>query len=101
MKINWDEIVWEEIAPGARQKYVVRENLKLRLVEFTSEFVESDWCRKRHVGTVVTGACVIEFADRSQVYAAGDGVFLLGGEAEKHRARVPLGNVCFLFVEDV
>ncbi len=100
MKINWDELAWEEVALGARQKYVVREGIKLRLVEFTSAFVEADWCRKRHVGTVVSGACVIDFADRSQVFAPGDGLFILGGEAEKHRARVPVGTVSLLMVEE-
>jgi len=99
MKINWDELAWETVAPGARQKFAVREGIQLRLVEFTEDFVETDWCRKRHVGTVVSGVCMIDFADHSQMFAAGDGLFILGGEAEKHRARVPLGTACLLLVE--
>ena len=99
MKINWDELAWEEVAPGARQKTVVRASSKLRLVEFTADFVEVGWCLKKHIGCVLAGDLIIDFADSAQSYAAGDGLFILGGEAEKHRARVPVGTVCLLMVE--
>lgn len=100
-RINWNEIAWEEVAPGARQKTVIRANHQLRLVEFTAEFVEVGWCRKKHIGCVMEGELRIDFADSTQVYAAGDGLFILGDEAEKHRVRVQGGVARLLLVEEV
>ena len=100
MKINWNELAWEEVAPGARQKTVVRASSKLRLVEFTADFVEVGWCSRKHIGCVLEGDLILDFADSTQIYAAGDGLFILGGEAEKHRARVQGGVAPLLLIEE-
>lgn len=101
VKVNWDELPWEDVAPGARQKTVIRENRKLRLVEFTAHFVEVGWCQKQHIGCVLEGDLLLDFADGTQICSAGDGLFILGGEAEKHRARVQGGVARLLLVEEV
>ncbi len=48
-KINFAELSWDESNVGIRSKAVVRNGKKLRLVEFTSEFVEYDWCITGHI----------------------------------------------------
>jgi len=59
-KVDFDALPWQSSLPGARFK-VHRDGAKqLRLVEFTSEFVEPDWCEKGHVGLVVSGALEID-----------------------------------------
>lgn len=93
--IDFDALPWQSPAPGVRFKAVSRGGQKLRLVEFSAGFVEADWCRKAHTGWVLEGALEIEFAEGTATYRAGQGVFLLAGEAERHKARV-VGKVARL-----
>jgi pimeloyl-ACP methyl ester carboxylesterase len=58
-KINFTELSWDESNVGTRSKAIVRNGRKLRLVEFTSEFVEYDWCIKGHIGYVWHPAVIL------------------------------------------
>lgn len=87
-KIDFSEIPWERPARGVKFKAVFRDGKKLRLVEFSSDFVEEDWCVKGHIGYVLQGELEISFADKSLRFSAGDGLFIIAGESEKHKARV-------------
>lgn len=100
-KINFAELPWEESDVGARFKAVIRESRKLRLVEFTSDFVEHDWCVKGHAGYVLDGELEITFSDRTERFAAGDGILIVGGEDERHKAKVIGSVVRLILVEEV
>jgi hypothetical protein len=100
VRVDFASLAWEETAAGARSKAFVRGDKKLRLVEFTSEFREADWCVKAHVGCVLEGALEIVFDERTESFAAGDGIFIEGGERERHRAKVVGSPVKLLLVED-
>lgn len=54
-RVDFSSMPWEESGHGARSKSVSRDGKKLRLIEFTREFIEHDWCRKGHVGDVLEG----------------------------------------------
>ena len=98
-KVDFSSLAWEQMAPGARYKSVVRGGRKLRLVEFTRRHEETKWCTKEHIGMVLSGEVEIEFAHRVERYRARDGIFILGGEAEKHIARVVTYMVRMVLVE--
>jgi quercetin dioxygenase-like cupin family protein len=98
-KVDFSSLFWKQTAPGARYKSVVRKGRKLRLVEFTRRHEETTWCTKEHIGMVLSGEVEIEFANRVERYRAGDGIFILGGEAEKHIARVVTYMVRMVLVE--
>lgn len=100
LRINFDALAWEQVAPGVRFKASTRAGRKLRLVEFTNDFVESDWCLKSHFGYVLEGELEIAFPHTTQTFSAGDGLVILGGEAEKHRARVTSGVARLILVEE-
>jgi quercetin dioxygenase-like cupin family protein len=97
-KVDFAALPWEEMAVGARSKAFVRDGKKLRLVEFTNEFVEHEWCLKSHTGYVLEGEMEITFADRKEHLRAGDGIFIAGGERERHRARVAAGALLRLIL---
>lgn len=99
-KVDFAALPWQVAAPGARFKAVVRQDKKLRLVEFSREFVELDWCTKGHVGCVLSGEFELEFTGHTERFVAGDGIFIQAGEAEKHRAHVPGEPVTMLLVEE-
>ncbi|HEV7510108.1 MAG TPA: hypothetical protein VGO27_00315 [Candidatus Acidoferrum sp.] len=73
---------------------------KLCLVEFTSEFVEQDWCFKGHIGCILEGELDITFAGKTERFSAGDGIFIVGEEEERHKAKATGSVVRLLLVED-
>jgi quercetin dioxygenase-like cupin family protein len=100
-KVDFKALPWEEMAVGARSKAFVRDGRKLRLVEFTHRFVEHEWCLKSHTGYVLEGEMELTFDDRTERLSAGDGIFIAGGERQRHRARVVAGSsLRLILVED-
>ncbi|HVG34616.1 MAG TPA: cupin domain-containing protein [Pyrinomonadaceae bacterium] len=100
-KVDFKVLPWEETAVGARSKAFVGDGKKLRLVEFTEEFVEHEWCLKSHTGYVLEGEMEITFDDGTERLSTGDGIFIAGGERQRHRARVAAGSsLRLILVED-
>lgn len=99
-KINFLLISWEAPDVGVRSKLVARGGKRLRLVEFTSAFVERDWCLKGHVGYILEGELEILFSDHSEWFAVGDGIMIAGGEGWRHKARALSSSVRLILVED-
>jgi quercetin dioxygenase-like cupin family protein len=69
------------------------------MVEFSSEFVEPDWCEKGHIGFVLDGTLEVSFKTHAVVYPAGSGLFIPPGSA--HKARSLTTTVHLVLVEDV
>lgn len=92
---------WQVTAPGARQKMAEHAGKRVRLIEFTGEFVEREWCSRGHAGYVLEGAMAVALESGGVVrFAPGDALVLRAG-VDKHKARM-LGPLVRLFlVEDV
>jgi hypothetical protein len=60
-RIDFDALPWESPARGARFKVFRGGGKKVRVVEFTREFVEPDWCEKGHIGFVLKGELEVDF----------------------------------------
>lgn len=85
---------------GVRSKVFKQGKRQLRLVEFSKEFVEPDWCTKGHIGCVVEGEFEIDFSGELIVFKPGDGLFIPVGEKGKHMARALTDTATLLLVED-
>jgi hypothetical protein len=86
-KVDFDSLAWQPSSTSARYK-VHREGARqLRLVEFTSEFVEPHWCEKGHIGLVLTGTLEIDFGGQLVWYSAGSGIVISPGPSSAHKAR--------------
>jgi quercetin dioxygenase-like cupin family protein len=94
--IDFPKMEWEDPSPGLRQKTHTMGNLKLRLVEFSEQFTEPDWCRKGHIGYVIEGQLEIDFDGKATLFKAGDGVYIPGGEASRHIAKIAKGEKALL-----
>jgi len=90
--IDFDRIAWESPAPGIRIKRQALGNRTIRLVEFSEQFAEKDWCTKGHTGYVLKGALTIDFSRTSITFGFGDGLHIPEGEDNKHRAHVARGE---------
>ena len=99
-KIYFETIQWESPAEGVRFKAYQQGGRKLRLVEFTKEFIEPDWCTKGHIGYVLEGQMEIDFDGKVILFGPGDGVFIPEGEEHKHKGRVLTDTVKVILVED-
>ena len=88
-------------AVGVRFKVYKHKGTRLRLLEFTDEFTETDWCTKGHVGYILEGRLEVNFGGNEVVFNAGDGVFIPAGEKDKHMGRPLTKVVKMIFVEDV
>jgi quercetin dioxygenase-like cupin family protein len=100
-KIDFGSMSWTSPTEGVRFKVFKQDGRQIRLVEFRRGFTEPDWCRKGHIGYILEGECEIDFAGRCVRYKAGDGIFILAGEADRHMARVIGEVVRVVLVEDV
>jgi len=100
-RILFESLEWQNGIPGARFKAFRSGTKQLRLLEFTSEFVEPDWCEKGHVGFVVQGELEIDFHGNLVRYPEGSGLFIPSGSASGHKARSVTPTVLLFLVEDI
>lgn len=100
-KVVFDSLAWQAALPGARSKVFGDGQKQMRLLEFTSGFVEPDWCEKGHVGIVLRGELEIDFDGKIVRYEEGAGVFIPQGASTKHKARSVTPMVLLFLVEDV
>ena len=100
-RVDFDSIESETPMVGVRFKAFVRGGKRLRLVEFSREFVEPDFCRAGHIGMILEGRMEIDFDGEVVQFGPGDGVFIPPGEEHKHKARVLTDTVTAILVEDV
>ncbi|HJR05658.1 MAG TPA: hypothetical protein VJ842_00050 [Pyrinomonadaceae bacterium] len=99
-KVDFTSLQWESPAAGTRSKSIIRKGKKLRLVEFTRELIEQEWCVKGHTGYVLEGELEISFNTQAERFTAGDGILISGGERERHKARAISPTVKLVLVED-
>ncbi|NQT02548.1 MAG: cupin domain-containing protein [Planctomycetes bacterium] len=100
-RIDFESMAWESPADGVKVKAYEQDGKKLRLVEFSKEFVEPDWCTKGHIGYILEGQMEIDFDGDKEVFGPGDGVFIPAGQEHKHKGRVLTDKVKAILVEDV
>lgn len=100
-RILFDELEWQDGIRGARFKVFRSGNKQIRLLEFTSEFIEPDWCEKGHVGFVVQGELEIDFRGTVLRYPQGAVLNIPSGAKSGHKAR-SIAKVTQLFlVEEI
>jgi quercetin dioxygenase-like cupin family protein len=98
--IDFAAMPWESPARGVRVKQVLRGIHRIRLVEFSEDFTEADWCIKGHIGFVIDGSLEVDFDGRIVELHPGNGLFIPPGEASKHKACVRRGKATLFVVEN-
>ena len=98
-RIGFDTLDWESQLPGVRYKAFQRGGTRLRVAEYSRDFVAPDWCREGHVGYVLEGEVDIDFNGEVVRFSAGDGVFIPEGEENRHKPTVVTDVVRLVLVE--
>jgi hypothetical protein len=99
-RVDFGSIPWEQPAAGVRFKAYEQAGRRLRLAEFTRDFVEPDWCTKGHIGYVLEGQMEVSFHGRVVTFRSGDGLFIPPGSDHGHKARVLTDLVRVILIED-
>ena len=86
--LRFEDIPWNDIAPGAREKAFQCDSKTVRVLQLSPGFEEVEWCRRQHLGFIVSGSLEIQFTNRVLKYEQGDGISIAAGEISKHSARV-------------
>ena len=100
-RVDFESMEWESPADGVRFKAYERGGQKLRLVEFSKDFIEPDWCSMGHVGYILQGQIEIDLDGKKEVFEPGDGLFIPAGQEHKHKGRVLTDVVRSILVEDI
>lgn len=100
-RVDFDPIPWQSPLEGVRFKAFVDGGRRVRLVEYSREFVEPEWCLKGHIGYVLDGEFEIDFNGHIVHYAPGDGIFIPSGEEHKHKAHPLSDLVRVVLVEEL
>jgi quercetin dioxygenase-like cupin family protein len=100
--VDLEELPWTSSAPGVRDKIAVRGDRRVRLVEFSEDFVEMGWCTSGHEGQVLEGELTIRFASGGNLRAKrGDIILIPAGEEHAHRPEMQqCERALLLFFED-
>jgi hypothetical protein len=98
--IDFDALPWESPRPGVRFKAWREGGRQLRLLEFSLDFVEADWCEKGHSGYVLRGSLEVEFKHHTAIYREGSGIHIPAGPACGHKARALTPKALLFLVED-
>jgi quercetin dioxygenase-like cupin family protein len=99
-RIVFDQIEWHSPQPGVRFKAARIGSNQVRLVEFTSEFVEREWCEKGHAGFVLAGELEIDFSGHVVQFPEGSALLIPAGRDHRHKARVLTPLVRLFLVEE-
>ena len=100
-RVLFDSLEWQSSIHGARFKAFRSGSKQVRLVEFTSEFIEPDWCVKGHIGFVIQGELEIDFHGHLVRYPEGSGVFIPSGSASGHKGRSITPTALLFLVEEI
>jgi len=90
--VKFDDITWDTSNVGVAQKVYIQGNEKLRLIKFKEDFIEKDWCLKKHQGYVLDGEMKIDFNGEVLSYKKGDGIWIGEGEEFKHKVMIEKGK---------
>ncbi|MFH0777803.1 MAG: cupin domain-containing protein [Candidatus Eisenbacteria bacterium] len=98
-RIDFDELEWKSPIEGVRDKSVVQDGRRVRLVEY-SRSMPPHWCEKGHFGYVLEGEMEVEYPGETVVYKEGHGILIPSGCEHRHRARILTERALVFFIEE-
>jgi len=101
IRINFDQIEWDNKSAGMRVKRVVRNGKQLRLVEIGPDSGEANWCEEGHVGYILEGELETNINGSVERMSAGDALLIPSGRQYRHKSKAVGSAVRLVLIEDV
>lgn len=97
-------VEWEGVRPTehagtvgkALWRTIEKENLRVRMVEYTPGYVADHWCQRGHVLLVLEGELITDLEDGRQFTLAAGSSYQVADGASSHRSRSPKGARLFI-----
>jgi hypothetical protein len=99
--IDWSAIEKEEkkgLTGKATWQVVQMGKVRIRRLEYSSDYSADHWCSKGHVIHCLEGDMHTELEDGRIMHLAAGQTYIVGDDSEAHRSRTEKG--CVLFVVD-
>ena len=97
--VNWDEVEAEKhngLTGYALWKIKNVGNIRLRLVEYSSNYSADHWCDKGHIIYCLKGEMTTELKDGSRHILKQGMVYHVGDNADSHRSYTEKGVLLFI-----
>ena len=99
--LNWETIVKEEhkgITGTATWQIFKMGDIRVRMVEYSSNYFADHWCKKGHIIYCISGEMITELEDGRQFTLSQGMTYHVGDDSEAHRSKT--ANGCTLFIVD-
>lgn len=96
--VKFKDLEWEIPATGVRQKKLTKNSKQVRLIEFTDQLLEEEWCIKGHIGYVLEGELSIDFKGKVVHYVQGDGLWIMPDKKYAHKPMISKGKSALLLL---
>ncbi|NQY67496.1 MAG: hypothetical protein HRT72_07225 [Flavobacteriales bacterium] len=99
---DFEKRPWIDLDRGIRYKEFIEGNKKLKLAEYSTGFIENDWCLKAHLGYVLEGNFSINFSGQLKRFIEGDIIQISSGEESRHKLIIERNDYALIIlVEDL
>ena len=98
---DWSSIVPEEhpgITGNALWKIIKLGDIRIRMVEYSANYVADHWCRKGHIIYCISGEMNTELEDGRNFILTQGMTYQVGDDSHAHRSSSVYG--CTLFIVD-
>ena len=99
--INWQSIEKEEHKGNAGTAYwqIFRMgNIRIRMIEYTANYLADHWCKKGHIIFCISGEMETALEDGRKFVLSSGMTYHVGDDCEAHRSSTKEG--CKLFIID-
>ena len=72
------------------------DNIRLRMVEYSSDYMADHWCDKGHIIFCIKGEMVTELKDGTKHFLKEGMVYFVGDNADSHRSSTEKGVTLFI-----
>jgi hypothetical protein len=82
----------------AEWRILYRDDVRIRLVTYTANYLADHWCEKGHIIFCVEGEMETELADGTKHLLKKNSIYTVGDHSDSHRSYTKDG--CTLFIVD-
>ncbi len=86
------------VTGSAEWKVIHRDNIRIRLVKYSANYLADHWCNKGHIIYCVDGEMETELKDGRKFLLKKGMLYTVGDDADAHRSYSAEG--CTLFIVD-
>jgi quercetin dioxygenase-like cupin family protein len=101
IRINFDQIEWDNKSAGMRVKRITRNGNQIRLVEIEPDSGEANWCEEGYIGYVLEGELETNVNGSVERMSAGDALLIPSGRQYRHKSKAIGGRVLLFLFEEV